>query len=52
MNYEQNSNGHTFHKYQQSDQSSLILTELTEHKTKRATTYDAGTGANMWRGFL
>ena len=28
-----NSDGHQFHQYQQNEQSSLILTELTEHRT-------------------
>ena len=30
-----NSNGHQFHKYQQHEQSSLILIELTEHTKKQ-----------------
>jgi hypothetical protein len=35
-----NSDGHQFHLYQQNVQSSLILTELTEHK--KTTTCDIG----------
>ena len=29
-----NSDGHRFHQYQQNEQSSLILAEITEHKTR------------------
>ena len=42
MKSKSNSDGHQFHQYQQNEQSitsHLILTELTEHKTK-TTTYD------------
>jgi hypothetical protein len=30
--FRSNSNGHQFHQYQQNQQSSLMLTGLTEHK--------------------
>jgi len=29
-----NSGGHRFHQYQQNEQSSLILIEITDHKTR------------------
>ena len=35
-----NSDGHQFYQYQQNQQSSLILTDLTEHK--KTMTYDVG----------
>jgi hypothetical protein len=34
-----NSNGHQFHKYQQNEQLSLILIELTEHKKRQEICY-------------
>jgi hypothetical protein len=40
INYLINSGGHQFHQFQQNEQSSLILTELTEHKNPM--TYDVG----------
>ena len=36
-----NRDGHQLHQYQQNEQSPLILTEITEHKTNTMT-YDVG----------
>jgi hypothetical protein len=41
-----NSDDHQFHQYQQNEQSSLILTEVAEHK--KTMTYDVGNpGPNL-----